>query len=406
MARWHSQRAGYIFSMTQKRGGYVFEPLDPVRLRSPYSIKWQLYGAEVLPLWVADMDFPVAPEILDALRERLDHWLGYPPRNGDPKLLEAIIQRQKEHGWGGLEASHLWLISGVVPGLYAACLGLASAGDEVLTQVPIYPPFLTAVGDHGRVARHNPLIQTSAGYQIDFDQLESLVTPAARILLLCNPHNPTGRVWTRPELERLAEFALKHRLYVVSDELHADLVLEGTHIPFASISPEISGRTVTLTGPCKTFNTAGLGIGAAISQNPALLERMKKATAGVMAHPNAMSMAMWLAGLERGGPWRQAVLAYLRANRDYLASFLKRELPQVNYFPPQATYLAWLDFRAFPFARDIHKILLQEAGVGLNDGPPFGPGSEGFLRLNFAASRPVLQQALEQIASTLKSKTP
>jgi cysteine-S-conjugate beta-lyase len=402
-----------------------FDAISPESIRSPASIKWTLYAEDVLPLWVADMDFPVSAAILDRIKSRLDGWLGYGHFDGNPRLVELLIAQQAKMGWTGLEAKHFWPINGVVSGLYAGVLGLSSPGEDVITQLPIYPPFLSSIRDHGRNVIGNRLIEPTAnsgvdassgsapgsasgaqvGWQIDFDQLETLVTPASRIFMLCNPQNPTGRVYSRPELERLAAFVLRHRLYVVSDELHADLILNGQpHIPFASLSPEIAQRTVTLTGPCKSFNAAGLSAGMAISQNTALLERMKQATKGLMGHPNVLALEMWLAGLEEGQAWLAEVIGYLRDNRDLLTRFLHEKLPEVCYVAPEGTYLAWMDFRAFEFANHAQKFMLEQAKVALNDGVAYGSEYQGFLRINLATSKPILLEALDRLERAVRSK--
>jgi cystathionine beta-lyase len=380
---------------------HLFDELNLEEVRGPHSVKWGLFPEDVLPLWVADMDFPVAEPIVQAIQARLSKRIGYPQGAGDPELLEAILAKQERLGLKGLQRENLWLTSSVVPGIYASVLALSGAGEEVITQVPVYPPFLLALSDYGRVTKANPMQPGASGWEIDFEQLESLVTPATRLLMLCNPHNPTGRVFTRGELERLAEFALEHRLWVMVDELWADLIYEGEHIPFASLCEEIAQRTVTLSGPCKAFNIAGLGGGVAISHNRAILERMQAVSKGVGAHPNVLTMAAWLAALQHGQPWLEQTLAYLRANRDFLSRFLDEKLPEVGYTPPQATYLAWLDFRALGLENP-HQFALERAKVALNDGAAFGEGFRGYLRLNFATSRPLLQEALERLAGVLK----
>ncbi len=373
------------------------------RLRHPDSGKWTTFAPDVLPLWVADMDFAPAPEIVEALKERLTRTVGYPPMEGDPELLDLIASGRAQPVQPGLTREDVWLLPSVVPGLYAGALALSAPGDEIITHVPIYPPFLGAAAAQGRVARLTPLVRDETGWQMDWDALEAAVSPATRMLMLCSPHNPTGRLWTRAELERLAEFALRHRLWVVTDELHANLTLEGEFAPFASLSPEIAARTVTLTGPCKTFNTAGLGIGAAISSNPELLSRLKTASAGLMAHPGALSMTMWRAGIEKGGPWLARTLADLRANRDLVCAYARERMPQVRFTSPQATYLAWLDFGALGWPEGAQAHLLEHAGVALVEGASFGPGFENSARLNFATPRPILQEALDRLARTVNS---
>jgi cysteine-S-conjugate beta-lyase len=387
-----------------------FDAIQPENLRNPASIKWTLYGEDVLPLWVADMDFPVSSAIIERVKARLDGWLGYGHFSGDPEMVKGLIAQQTARGWTGLETKHFWPINGVVSGLYAGVLGLSSPGEDVITQVPIYPPFLSSIRDHGRNILENPMIEpnpeTGSGWQIDFDQLETLVTPATRIFMLCNPQNPTGRVYSRPELERLADFVLRHRLYVVTDELHADLILNGQpHIPFASLSPEIAQRTVTLIGPCKSFNAATLSAGMAVSQNVKLLERMQKATKGLMGHPNALSQEMWRAGIEDSDAWLNEILEYIRGNRDVLTAFLHERLPEVRYHAPEGTYLAWMDFRAFPFADRAQKFILEEAKVGLNNGADYGAGYQGFLRINLATSKAILLEALDRLEKAVRSRS-
>ncbi len=382
---------------------HVYDDLDPTALRDRYSVKWNYYPDGVLPLWVADMDFPVSGAVKAALLARLESPLGYPLMGGDPQLLAALIKKQAEYGLTELEPQHLWLVSSVVPGLYAAVQGLTVPGDEIITQTPIYPPFLTSITDHGRIALQNPLRFTKTGWEIDFEQLETLPTEKTKVLMICNPQNPTGRVFTKNELERLAEFVLRHDLLVISDELHAELILDGSHIPFASL-PGMRERTVTLTGPCKAYNTAGLGGGVMIAHNTELLERIKRATKGLMGHPNSLSMTMWQAGLEAGDEWRMDTLAYIRANRALLTAWLHDHLPEVRYHPLQGTYLAWMDFNAFPFAATLQKTLLEEAKVGLNDGPPYGDGYAGWLRINLATSRAILIEALNRIETCIRAK--
>jgi cysteine-S-conjugate beta-lyase len=382
---------------------HPYDSLDPSTLRDRYSIKWNLYPEGVLPLWVADMDFPVADTVKAALLERLKSNLGYPLMGGDPQLVAAIIKRQAEFGLTGLEIQHFNFVSSVVPGLYAAVQGLTKPGDEIITMTPIYPPFLTSITDHARVALQNPMVFGDAEWQIDFAQLETLPTDLTRVFMLCNPQNPTGRVFRRDELKKLAAFVERHDLLVITDELHAELILDGSHIAFASL-PGMRERTVTLTGPCKAYNTAGLGGGVMLSHNTALLDRIKIATKGLMGHPNCLSMTMWQAGLEESGEWLRETLEYIRGNRDYLTVWLRDHLPEVRYHPLEGTYLAWMDFNAFPFAATLHKILVEEARVGLNDGPPYGKGYSGWLRINLATSRAILEEALTRVERCIRSR--
>jgi len=378
-----------------------FDDLSDNLLRHPDSFKWTYHADDILPLWVADMDFPIAPSIHAALHARLDLGIGYQSIKTD---LDELL-RQKLHRLGMPELPAKGAISfltGVVPGLYATVVALTQPGEEVLTFTPIYPPFLASITDHGRVAKQSPLVQGAQDWEIDFTSLDAAVTPTTRLLMLCHPHNPTGRVWSRDELSQLVDFANRHQLFVVSDELHADLTLDGPFIPFTAVADEhLRMRTVTLTGPCKAYNTAGLGIVAMISHNRELITRIKKAGAGLLGHAGTMSITMWRAALNDDGVWLASVLDYLRANRTLLEAFVRERLPLVDFIPPQATYLAWLDFRRHPRAGDIHQHLLKDAKVGLNDGPQFGEGYQGFVRINFATSRAILTEALERIACTV-----
>jgi cystathionine beta-lyase len=283
--------------------------------------------------------------------------------------------------------------------------GLTGVGEEVLTMTPIYPPFLGAIADQGRRTRQVPLVQGErgeqgvGGWKIDWSAMEAAVTPATRLLMLCHPHNPTGRIWSVEELSQLAAFAQRHRLWVVSDELHADLSLEGGFVPFVSVaSPEVRMRTVTVTGPCKTYNTAGVGIGAMISHNPEIVARIKKVGGGLLGHAGTLSVTMWRTALQDDGEWLASVLGYLRRNRELVATFVRERLPGVVFHPPQATYLAWLDYRGHRKAAEIQQYLLAEGKVALNDGPMFGTGYQGFVRLNFATSAAILKEALERMA--------
>ncbi|MGN6368488.1 MAG: MalY/PatB family protein [Phycisphaerae bacterium] len=384
--------------------------LDIPTLRHPDNFKWTKYPADVLPLWVADMDFAIAPSIRAALQSRLTQTLGYNHVEGDPELLRLLREKLERVGGGAWQnlPNRNWVrfLPGVVPCIGTAILGLTNPGDPVITLTPAYPPFLLAITDHHRELREAPMTPPTshAGlWQINWDSLEHAAlgqnnTPA-KLLLLCHPHNPTGRLFTPDELSQLADFANRHHLHVVSDELHADLTLEGTHTPFAMVADEhLRQRTLTLTGPCKTYNTAGLGIGAMLSHDAPLLSRVVKAAAWVAGHPTAMAVAMWKAALSDDGHWLAAVLDYLRDNRTFLENFVHTHLPGVTIPHVQATYLAFLDYRAHPHVADIFNYLLKEAKVALNNGPDFGTNYQGFVRLNFATSRPILTEALTRLA--------
>ena len=380
-----------------------FKILETETLQQKASLKWQHYSEEVLPLWVADMDFPTAQPIQDALATfAKSNNLGYPSWEGLPGLKESVEARLIErYGWA-VAPPQIHPLNGIVPGLYLACLAFAEPGEEVIVQTPIYPPFLSAVEETGRTPLYNPLVQHDEGWEIDFDGLEALVTPKTRLLMLCNPHNPTGRVFRLEEVERLADFALRHGLWVVSDELHSDLVYRGQrHTPIASLGREIGERTLTLFGPTKTFNIAGLKIGFAVSEGEEPLERFKEQARGLVGAPNVMAQAATIAAYTDGSAWLQGALEYLDENRKFIRTFLEEHLPEIGYTPPEGTYLAWLDFSRLGLGSRLDTFLLEEAKVGLNVGTLYGPGGEGFARLNFATSHSILKEALLRIRDTL-----
>ncbi len=381
-----------------------FDSLTEAQLRQKDCAKWHFHPDDVLPLWVADMDFPIADVIKDALRNHIDtNNFGYPAKDGLAGLKEATLERLKnKHNWH-IKPEDLTLINGIVPALYMSVMALSSAGDEVIIPCPVYGPITMAVEKTGRKGVRVPFVQENGNYIFDMDAMEAAVTPATRILMLCQPHNPIGRAFTREELELLAAFALKHRLWVISDELHSDLVFsESKHIPFASINDEIAQRTVTVFGPTKTFNIAGLKIGFFASQNPQLLAAFNGIAGGLMGQPNSMAQAATLAAFKHGDDWLNNTLSYLEANRNFVADYLAKELPEVRYTKPEATYLAWLDFKHYEF-ENAEAFALEKAKVAMNDGAWFGPTGAGFLRLNLATSRGILTEALERINKALKS---
>jgi cystathionine beta-lyase len=383
-----------------------FDSLNEAVLRERPSVKWRHFPEDVLPCWVADMDFPPAEPVRSAIAEFARAGdLGYPPQTGLPGLREAVAERLTLEHDLRTEPEQVQSLPGIITGLYLACQALAGPGEGVVVQPPVYPPFMQAVENSSRRLIRNPMRETDRGWRFDLADLESRITPATRLLMLCNPQNPTGRVFRREELEGLAEVVLRHRLWVVSDELHADLVLEGRHVPFASLGDEVAQRTLTLYGPTKAFNIAGLKIGFAVSANAALLERIREAGRGLVVPGNVLAQAATLAAYREGGPWLEHTVAYLRENRRFFAEFVASEIPGVGLRAPEGTYLAWLDFRSLGLDGPAAEYLLEHARVGLNSGADFGPGVEpgyeGFARLNFATSRPILQEVLERIRKAL-----
>ncbi len=383
----------------------AFDVATEARLRTMPCGKWTRYEPDVLPLWVADMDFPVASVVRAAMHAHVDCGsLGYPPAGGLPDLRSAVVDRlASRFGWG-VPVEAVEPMPGVIPALFVGLEATSGPGDEAIVQPPVYPPFFSIIDHAGRRVLHDQLVDDGAGYRMDVAALRAAITPATRTMIFCNPHNPTGRVFGRAELEALAEVVLEHRLWVLSDELHADLVFDGRHIPFASLAPEVAQRTLTLYGPTKAFNVAGLKIAFMVSENPALLAHVKARAASRMPGVNVLAQAATIAAYRCGDDWLAAALAYLRANRDYLHERLRSEAPEVTAHAPEGTYLSWLDLRAAGLGDDPCAALLERGRLALNPGPEYGPGGAGFARLNFATSRATLADALDRLVATVRGE--
>ena len=366
------------------------------------SAKWRHFGPDVLPLWVADMDFLSPEPVIQALAQRAGHGVfGYP---GDPaELREVIVARlERLYGWKVSPEAIVWL-PGVVTGFNLAIHAFAEPGDGCLVQTPVYPPFLGSPRYHGLTRQDAPLVRQADGrYTIDYDVFEAAITPKTRIFVLCNPHNPVGRVFTQEELRSMAEICLRHDVLICSDEIHCDLVFSGNrHIPLAALSPEVSQRTVTLMAPSKTFNIAGLNCAFAVIEDGDMRKRYNTARSGLVGGPNLLGLTAALAAYRDGGEWLDALLVYLEGNRDFLVNTVRSEMPQVQVQAPEGTYLAWLDYRQTGIQGDPSAFLLKNARIALNDGPAFGAGGEGFARLNFGTPRSILAEALERMKAAL-----
>jgi cystathionine beta-lyase len=379
---------------------YDFDtPLD--RCRSD-SVKWRNYPQDVLPLWVADMDFRAPEPVIQALHERVEHGVfGY---GCDPvELCKVVVERLRTHyGWQ-VAPDALVFIPGVARGFHLICRIFASAGDGVLVQPPVYPPILEAYAQAGLTSNEDELTRGSDGsYCIDLAAFEKAIGERTRVFLLCNPHNPVGRVFGREELMGMAEICLRHNILICSDEIHCDIVYPGyTHIPIASLAPEIEQRTITLMAPSKTFNIPGLKLAVAIIPNPELRKRFV-ALQGILAGPpNILAVAAATAAYRDSQPWLDALLAYLEGNRDYLLAYAHTHLPAIGVNQPEATFLAWLDCRQTNIAADPYQFFLDKARVALNDGASFGRGGAGFVRLNFGCPRSTLAEALERMSRGL-----
>lgn len=364
--------------------------------------KWNYYPEGVLACWVAEMDFPLAEPIKRAIKNQVDSdHLGYLMPTGLPGLREVVAERLGDRYGLKAEADDVALLGTTGSGINLAVRAFTQPGDEVMLLTPLYPPFKNAVETSGRVPLEVELQNGEEGYTIDFAAMERAVTPKTTMLMLCSPHNPVGRVFTVDELTGLADFAQKHGLTVVSDDLHSDLLFDGRHVPLASLDHPVAHNVVTLYGPTKAFNLPGLKISFAITRNREMLEKLAAAGAGLATPPNILAQAATLGAYREGHAWLAEVLDYLRGNRDYLLERVARTMPKVKVHKPEATYLAWLDLRAFDLGPNVAEVLAERAKVGLNDGASFGKGGEGFVRFNFGTNRAVLDEALTRLERVL-----
>ena len=366
--------------------------------RSVPGEKWGRYGnADIIPMWVADMDFAAPSVILEALQARIEHGIfGY--TDAWPGLLNAVIDGiARDHAWR-IEPEWLVWLPGVVSGFNLACQAVGAPGDGVFTGTPVYPPFLSAPANTGRTLLQCPLVQREGRWEWDWDAVERTLTPDTRLFMLCNPHNPVGRVFTRHELRRIADIAERHELVICSDEIHCGLVFDEStpHLPVAALDEAVARRTITLMAPSKTWNIAALYCAFAIIPDATLRTRYRRAMRGVVPHPNVLGFVAAEAAYAHGTPWRMALLEVLRQNRDRVVDEISR-LPGLSCASPEATYLAWIDCRSLMSDREIDNPakFFEHAGVGLSDGAPFG--APGFVRLNFGCPASTLEHGLARI---------
>lgn len=361
---------------------------------------------DILPLWVADMDFQTAPGIQERLRAAVDHGIfGYSDGKADYFAAVSSWYREK-FGW---ETKEEWLIKtpGVVFALAAAVRAFMEKGDRVLIQQPVYYPFSEVIRDNGRVLINSPLKQVNGRYEMDFEDMERKITEnQVKLFLLCSPHNPVGRVWTEEELKKAGELCVKHGVLVVSDEIHSDFTYPGVaHHVFAGLSPEFARISVTCTAPSKTFNIAGLQVSNIFIPDPELRARFQKAVDAVgYSQVNLLGLLACQAAYETGEEWLSAVKEYIYGNLCFLREYLKENLPEIRLVEPEGTYLVWLDFGALGLTEEQRQELIEEkAGLWLDSGAMFGPDGEGFERVNIACPRETLQKALDQLAAAVRN---
>ncbi|WP_175990516.1 MalY/PatB family protein [Bacillus sp. Marseille-Q1617] len=372
------------------------------------SVKWDMtktvFGKDdVLPMWVADMDFLPPAEVSEALKNRLDHGIfGYTFVGDGPA--EAITDWvKKRHGWS-IHKSWLQYSPGVVPAIAAIIQALTKPGDKVLVQSPVYTPFFTMTEENDRVIENAPLVYEDGAYSISFDDFEASLKKGVKVFLLCNPHNPSGRVCSREELTKMAELCQKHNVIIVSDEIHSDLVYRShTHTPVAAIDESYREMTITLIAPSKTFNLAGLQASAMITPNKEFRDKIadvhKKQGFFTL---NTFGITGMEAAYRYGEKWLENIMDYLSENVKITKSFLEENLPDLHLVEPEGTYLLWIDCNKLGISDDeLKERLLERGKLGLEPGPKYGKGGEGFVRMNIACPREVLMDGLERLAKAL-----
>ncbi len=374
------------------------------------SLKWDnvrsTFGVDdVLPMWVADMDFMAPAPVLEAIRQRIDHGiLGYTER---PDSYFAAVSEWmlKRFNWS-VRKEWICFAPGVVPAISFIIQAFSSPGDKVVVQPPVYYPFMNTTQNNGRQVVYNPLKMENGRYTMDFDDLKRKLDPNVKLLLLCHPHNPGGAVWTREELTKLGQICLEHKVLVVSDEIHADLIFRGhTHIPFASISEDFAQNTLVCTAPSKTFNLAGLQTANVIVPNPKLGEvfaaQMKKVH---LIRPNVFGTLATESAYKYGSAWLEELLDYLQGNMEFLVDYCETRIKQIKVMKPEGTYLVWLDCRGLGMNDEqLNQFLLTQAKVALDGGNWFGPGGEGFTRINIACPRATLEDGLKRIEQAINT---
>ena len=371
-----------------------------------YDLREKLFGTnDVYPMWVADTEFRAPDFIIDVLQKRIDHGVfGYTIL--DDEYFQSIINwGGNQHGWK-IEKDWIRYSPGVVPSLFASVLSFTDPGDKVIIQTPVYHPFYYAVNETGRELVRNPLRLSNGRYEMDFEGLKQQIDNKTKMLILCNPHNPTGNVWKEEELRELCSICLENNILIISDEIHADIVYPGhKHIPTAMLSEEIAQNTITLMAPSKTFNIAGLNSSYIIAQNMEFLKRITWYFEGLHIGPNIFAIEATKAAYNHGSEWLKELLAYYLKNINSVKDFLANKMPEVMLVEPEGTFLLWLDFRAMKLKRkDLLKKLHDEAKIGLSDGFMFGKEGDGFQRMNIGCANSEILKALEAISKAFEKK--
>ncbi len=388
---------------------YDFDKVIPRESTSceKYDHRARIFGRhDVIPMWVADMDFETPGFIREAIKRRLNHGiLGY--TFIPDSFYDAVISwNRRRHGW---EIKREWISfsPGVVPALNLLVLSQTRPGDKIAVQPPVYFPFFTAVKNHGRELIRNPLKYEHGKYRMDFRHLASCLDNGVKMILLCSPHNPTGNVWEEKDLRQLAALCLERNIIILSDEIHCDLVYPGhKHIPLAGLSGDIAGITVTCMAPSKTFNLAGMSTSYLVIPDPELKRKYDAMLDHIhVGAGNIFGFTALEASYNEGEEWLAQLMEYLEGNLKYLTDFIRSEIPLIKVIPPAATYMAWLDCSALGMgSKELRSFMIGEAGLGLSDGPLFGEEGEGFQRINIACPRAVLEKALSQLREAVNQQ--
>ena len=382
---------------------YNFDEIIPRRGTGSY--KWDSAPADdVIPMWVADMDFRTAPPVIDALRRRVEHGVFGYVKVPDAYYDAVISWFGRRHGWH-IERDWILYTSGVVPAVSVVVKAMCEPGDRVILQTPVYNCFFSSVRNNGCEVLENPLINDGGRYRMDYDDLErKAADPKAKLLVLCNPHNPAGRVWTAEELERMNDICLRHGVRVLSDEIHCELTYNGNrYTPFAAVSDRCLDNAIVANSPSKSFNTAGLQIANIITNDADLRARIDRAiNINEVCDVNPFGVEGLIAAYNEGEPWLDALCTYLWDNYKALLGFFAERLPKLRVTPLEGTYLVWVDCRCLGVTSDeLTRRLADEGRVMVNSGTMYGADGEGFIRINIACPRSRMMQGLERIASVL-----
>ena len=371
-----------------------------------YDRREETFGVkDIIPMWVADMDFNTPDFIVESLQKRLEHHIyGYSFRSSE--YFQSMISWIKtRHNWT-VEKEWISFSPGIVPALNFCTLAFTQAGDNIIVQPPVYFPFFSAAESHGRNLIYNRLTESEGKWDMDYNSLIAGIDSKTKMIIISNPHNPVGRVWTPEELNNLADICLKNNILIISDEIHCDLVLPGfTHTPMASLSEKIAENTVTLIAPSKTFNLAGLSTSSVIIKNPVLRKSFNRIVDNLhVGNGNIFGNTASIAAYANGHKWLDALLDYIDNNIEFVKDYCGKMIPEIIPVQPEATYMIWLDCRRFGMSgKDLQNFFVHKAGVGMNEGSTFGPGGEGFMRMNLGTTHQTVMKAMEQIERAVAS---